>query len=101
MPTVPLLSPERPIDAQSAAVIYTLAFQIANRSMVADIESEGYRVQLDGLSWYDTRPMLDETRQGPEGVQLNTDALAFAITTRIVERHPELAHLVRIVNLAH
>lgn len=95
---LPLLSPDRPIDAASAIVIYTLAYQIANRAVLLEIESEGYRIHLDGGTWWDTRPMLDVAIQGPAGVDLHTESLAFAITTRIVERHPEQAHLVRIVN---
>ncbi len=74
-----------------------LAHQLADRAVVADIESEGHpHTDEHGRKWYDTRPMLDERELPPDFVEMNRQALDYAHQRGLVSPHPEHAHLVRI-----
>jgi len=68
--------------------------------LVVEIESaEACRVRLDGVSWWDTRPMLDPREQPPEFLDLNTEVLDLALALGVIARHqdPALAYLVRVL----
>ena len=71
-----------------------LAFLIANRAVVADIESYGVKC---AHGYYDVRPMLDPREHAPEAIDMAREALAYALASHIAVRHPQLEHLVRIV----
>lgn len=78
-----------------------LAHRLADRAVVADIESEGI-AQTDehGRKWYDTRPMLDERELPPDFVEMNRQALDYAHQRGLVSPHPQQAYLVRITKAA-
>ena len=73
-----------------------MAFRLANRTVVAEIESEAVRVKEDGITYWDIRPMLDPQRLSAEEVALNTEALRFAALSELVSMHPEHQHLYKI-----
>jgi hypothetical protein len=75
------------------------ATQIADRAVVADIETEAvHMASLPGRpSWWDVRPMLDEREHSPLCIDMATQALQYALMRGLVVRHEEQAHLVRIV----
>lgn len=81
--------------------VHELAFLIADRAVVCDIESECVRERMGPANawYYDTRPMLDLREQGPEGVDMARQALAYAAERRLIEPHPLHTHLVRITRM--
>lgn len=70
-----------------------LAFLIANRAVVSDIESEC--VALEG-GWWDVRPMLDPREHSPEVVDMVREAIDYALASQLAVRHPQHAHLLRL-----
>lgn len=76
--------------------ITQMAFRLANRTAVAEIESEAIRVKDDGITYWDVRPMLDPQRLSAEEVALNNDTLRFAALSELVSMHPQHAHLYKI-----
>ena len=56
------------------------ARRVADRAVVADIESFGVRAGTapDGSRLYDLRPMLDENEHGPEAIEMANQAIAYA-----------------------
>lgn len=75
------------------------AFAIADRAVVADIESEGVPFRFDPAApaWYDTRPLLDQRERPPELVDMARQGLAYAYTRQLIQQHPVHKHLVRII----
>jgi hypothetical protein len=83
-----------------ATQMLALGLSIANRAVVADIETECVAVDLgDGHRWYDTRPMLDPREHAPDVIDMASEALQWAESSALVQRHSEQRHLVRIVPL--
>lgn len=70
-----------------------LAFLIANRAVVTDIESEC--TQLEG-GWWDTQPMLDPNEHSPEVIDMLREAIDYAIASHIAVRHPQQPHLLHL-----
>ena len=83
------------INAVQMAELVRHATQIADRAVVADIESEAVRTDRSGR-WYDVRPMLDEREHSPQCIDMATQALQYAVMRGLVQRDTEHAHLVRI-----
>ena len=74
--------------------IVHIAFEVANRAVVSDIESEGHRVELDGRTWWDTRPMTDPHEHAPEVIDMATQAIQYAVGTGLAAVHPQRPYLV-------
>ena len=72
------------------------ATRIADRQVVAVITSECAAAQVAGVSWYDTRPMLDPREQSDMLVDEHREILAHALDRRLVVAHPHEPHLVRL-----
>lgn len=74
-----------------------LAHRIADRAVIADIETEA-NAQTDehGQRWYDTRPLLDPRELPDDWVEMNRQALEYAIGRGLVEVHHLHDHLVRV-----
>lgn len=85
-----------PLNPDTAVAITLLGFRLANRAVVSDIESEGYAVDIDGVRWWDIRPMFDVREHSPEVVDMSSEAMAYALASGLVQRHATQAHLVRI-----
>jgi hypothetical protein len=81
------------------------AVAIADAAVISDIESECIRTQLDDdcpatWRWYDTRAMLDEREHSPQCIDMNSEALDYALMRGLAVRHPVKPHLVRITRPA-
>lgn len=85
------------MSAADAALV-AQAFELANRAVISDIETEGVKVKLDGATWWDTRPMVDPQEHAPLVVDMARQAIDYALQAGLVTRHPYEHHLVRIVN---
>lgn len=83
------------INAVQMAELVRHATQIADRAVVADIESEG--VHICGCTgWYDIRPMVDEREHSPQCIDMNKLAIDYALMRGLAVRHTQHAHLLRI-----
>lgn len=71
--------------------------RIADRAVLMDIESEAVRVGSSHARCYDVRPMLDPREHSAESVDMFSEALAYAITRRLVAVTEGTPWLVRIV----
>lgn len=80
-----------------SAALVARAFRIANAAVISDIESEGVR-QHDrtGGRWYDVRPMVDPHEHSPEVIDMNNEAIAYALAAGLITADLQHAHLVRI-----
>lgn len=74
----------------------TAAHRLADMYVIADIETCATRVG----DWWDTRFMFDRRELCDESIDMNRQALDYAMQRGLVHAHPEHAHLVRI-NKAH
>lgn len=74
-----------------------LAVACADRATVADIEQLPVEPS-DGLTvtWRDTRPLLDAREQPAECIDMARQMLDYADARRLITRHPQHHHLVRI-----
>ena len=76
-----------------------LAYVTADRAAVADLE--GLPIDhrtADGRAWRDTRPCLDEREHSPEVIDMWADTLRYADCRQLVQRHPQMPHLVHIAH---
>jgi hypothetical protein len=91
-----MIMPFAPYPAFNARELASQAFRIANRAIVADVQTECTRVTIDGLTWWDTLPMLSEHEHSNEVLDMVTEALSFGLASGLLVRHPNLPQLVRI-----
>lgn len=84
------------ISALQAAELIRRSMLIADRAVVSDVEELCPSFQLGGVTWIDVRPLLDERELSLECIDLNREALDYALMRGLIARHPEHAHLVRI-----
>lgn len=82
--------------ASALGAFHASAIRIADRAVIADIETNGVRVGPRGDRLYDVRPMLDQREHGPESVDMASEALAYALARGLVQQAGE-PWLVRIV----
>lgn len=80
-------APTTALDVRDVQMLQ-IAMRIANRNVVADIETNALRVfpHLAGR-WYDTRPMLDPREHCGPVLDMLTEALAYAEQAGLVRRH--------------
>jgi hypothetical protein len=84
------------INAVQAAELVRHGLQIADRAVVSDIElCATWVAHLPG-GWYDTQPMLNEHEHSSPVIDMNAQALDYALMRGLIERHTGQAHLVRI-----
>lgn len=58
--------------------------RIADRAVIADIETEGVRVGPLAERRYDIRPMLDEREHCPQDIDMASEALGYAVARGLV-----------------
>jgi hypothetical protein len=86
-----------PAEDLTLAMLRT-GVRIADQAVVADIETNTVLLEDElGTRWHDITSMLSEHEQPPEFIDMNAEALAWAIARGLVLQHPLNAHLVRIV----
>lgn len=87
------------MDTPTAAALgeqARLAHAIADDAVICDIESEGAKVIRQGVTWWDTRPMLSEHEHCAEVIDMAQRALAYARLRGLIEHHSSQPHLVLI-----
>lgn len=86
--------------APSADQLEALAYQLADRACISDIEAEAVAAPIGAgvLRWYDTRPMLDPRELADDFVERNRQAIGYALGRGLIMRHPTQPHLVRIIH---
>ena len=77
-----------------------LAYLLADRACICDIECNAVATKLQGREWFDTRPMLDRREMPDEVIDMNAQALEYAEQRGLFTRHPAQPHLVRITKAA-
>ena len=88
LPTEPFYA-ERSDEAR----LVHLAFEIANRAVVEDIESYGVQAALDGRTWWDIRPMIDPNEHCQASIDMSVQAIQYAVGSGIVAVHPQRPYL--------
>ena len=86
------------MGALATADLSPLARRIADRASVSDIELHATPLMLHGVTWYDTRPMLDPREHCDDALQMAAEAIEYAVARRLVTRHDEQPHLVRVAH---
>lgn len=91
----------RPAPSASAALAdavhhMDLAMRLANRAVLADIETHSTRVQLGSTTWLDISHMLSPHEQPPEVLDMLREAIAYALDAGLCVSHFENPTLVRI-----
>lgn len=91
------LDPRAAAAAVHDVALIKQAFNLANRAVVVDIESEALRLRdrPDGR-WYDLRPMLNEHEHCPEFIDMAREAIAYGLAAGVLTADPHHAHIVRI-----
>jgi hypothetical protein len=84
-----------PIPTLSAAA--QMAFDLADRAVVCDIESECPPHFQDGQLWRDMRPMLSLDEHSGEFIDMAQQAVVYALLRGLVIAHLQHPHLVRVV----
>ncbi len=81
----------------TAALVHS-ALCIADRAVVADIESAGlvYRPTAGGTRWYDVSVLLNPHEHCPEFIDMASEALAYAHARGLITSHPDYPERVRI-----
>ena len=79
--------------------LFNTAVAIADRAVVADIETEGARVQCaaTGTWWLDISNLLSDQEHAPETIDMNSEALAWAFARQLIQQHPKRPLWVRVV----
>lgn len=77
------------------------ALAIADRAVIADIETEGLRIGVPHARCYDVGFLLDSREQPPEAIDMFKEALGYAVCRRLVEIDIAHPHIVRIKQLEH
>lgn len=95
LPTQPFTLPAT--DTPTPALIRQ-AFDLANAAVIADVQSACPCVKLDGLTWWDSRPMVDPREHPPAVIELAQAALQFGLTTGLLGVHPQRPYLLHITN---
>ena len=95
--------PDTPaITAAHVGEISRLAHAVADRAVLADIETNAVQVLLPesptlGRRWLDLRPMVDPREVPAQVMDMHAEAIAYAHLRGLVVSHPAQPHLVRIV----
>jgi hypothetical protein len=84
-----------PIPTLAAAA--QMAFDIADRAVIADIEGECSAHCADGHRWYDLRPMLDLHEHAGPVIDMAQQAVVYALLRGLVVADTKHPHLVRVV----
>lgn len=78
-----------------------MAYNIANRAVLEDIRSHAVATTADfhggKVRCFDTRPMIDPRECSAEAIDMATEALAYAESCDLIERHHQHRYLVRVL----
>lgn len=83
------------------AEVARLAHAVADRAVVADIETNAVTITLhEGekrTNWLDLRPMVDPREVPLQVMDMHTEAIAYAHLRGLLQSHPQEPHLVRVL----
>lgn len=92
----PAGQPPAQANAVAFGEVARRAVAIADAAVIADIQSEGHKVDRQGATWWDTRPMLNPHEHAPQVIDIAEQALAYGRMRGLIEHHPSQPHLVRL-----
>lgn len=84
-------------NAQDIAEMAALERRLAERAVVADLQTACDAVVIDGTCWWDTRPMTDTREHAQEICDMAREALHYAECRQLIAWHPQHPHLARVV----
>lgn len=76
----------------------TQAIAIANAAVVADVQSYGHKVVLDGATWWDIRPLVDPNEHAPQVVDQSRQGIDYGLAAGALAMHPSIPHYVRVTS---
>jgi hypothetical protein len=71
--------------------------KLAGMYVIAEIETASDPIKRNGVSWWDTRVMLDPRELPDDFVEMNRQSLQYAYLRGLIAWHPDEPHLVRII----
>lgn len=80
--------------------VNALARRYARARILADLRLMAERTELPGqpgVEWLDTRPMTDHREVSADSAEMAELGLGLAETCRLIVRHPQYPHLVRLI----
>lgn len=95
------MRPLQPPTAVMLAETVRISLLVTDRWLVAKIRKSCQRpvpMPPSPATWWDTRPLLSEHEHKPDSVELHRQALIYGEYRGLLQRHPDAAHLVRIVS---
>ena len=74
------------------------AMRLANAAVVSDIESNcpALRSACGTITWYDTRPMLDQREHSPEVIDMASEAIEYGVESGLLIRHEQHPYWLRV-----
>lgn len=73
------------------------ALRIAREAVIADIETNGVAVRIEGTTWWDMRHMCDPREVSPECFDMMTAAIHWGVDAGVLRQHPATPHLYAVV----
>lgn len=64
------------------------AIKLATAFVVSDVECHGNRVEIDGATWWDIRPMVDPNEYPPAMIDQAQMAIDFGLGSGALLAHP-------------
>ncbi len=84
-------------NAQDMAAMAALERRLAERAVIADLETTCDSIVIDGTPWWDTRPMIDPREHAQEVCDMAREALQYAECRELITWHPQHPHLARVL----
>ncbi len=75
--------------------LHPTAHALAVEKIREDLETYAAAIRIDGVRWWDTRPMVDAREQPAESIDMAVQALDYAISAGLLVTHPDMPHVVR------
>lgn len=72
------------------------AIRLANALVVADVQSYGHSVQIDGATWWDVRPMVDPNEHAPQAIDQSRMVIDYGLGVGLLVAHPTQQHHVQV-----
>lgn len=101
---MPITAEQQP-DAQAQSWVRTqlhtallqTGLRLADMYVVSDIECHGHEVRIAGQRWYDVGHLFDPREVSSDMIEIWSQAIAYALSRRLIEMHPDAPNLLRKV----
>lgn len=77
--------------------LLVLAYRLADRWAVVDVERCDFTTGPDGTRWYDLRHLLNPHEHPAEHIDWHRESVQWLLSRGLLVRHPETPHLARLV----